>query len=78
VAEMAGLPKSIIERSKSLLKDFEKSHHQNQNDQQLSLFEIRDTGSKSQLEEHLKNLDLNHLTPLQALLKLSELKDQLH
>jgi DNA mismatch repair protein MutS len=72
VAELAGLPNSVLKRSRELLRKFEK--HQSFNDSQLTLFD-QPAVESSLVENELKALDLNQLTPLQALNQLSKLRD---
>lgn len=80
VAQMAGLPPSIISRASVLLKGME-GHKQElhvehapsfkeQDNRQMSIFEIRDDA----LRRSLLDLDLNQLTPLQAFEHLLRLK----
>jgi DNA mismatch repair protein MutS len=82
VARMAGIPKTVLNRSDELLKDLERGREQMSAKElgkvkvspiQLSMFQIDDPvliGIKDQLQY----LDLNTLSPIEALLKLSELK----
>lgn len=82
VAQMAGLPPSIISRASALLKGMEgdKQHlhipqedvHKERNAGQMSIFEIRDDA----LRRSLLDLDLNQLTPLQAFEHLLRLKKE--
>ncbi len=84
VAQLAGLPKEVIQRAKEILHNLESEelnasakpklaeHHEQAAApvQQLDLF----AGMEMALREELKKLDPNQLTPLQALSKLDELK----
>jgi len=85
VAEMAGLPISITKRAKQILKNLESKelspldHRKKkpkdegeEEDFQLSLFEIRDDSIRKELED----LEIEKLTPLEALIKLNELKNK--
>jgi DNA mismatch repair protein MutS len=85
VAEMAGLPISITRRAKQILKNLEskelspldhrkkKPKEEGEEEEiQLSLFEIRDDSIRKELEE----LEIEKLTPLEALIKLNELKNK--
>jgi DNA mismatch repair protein MutS len=84
VAEMAGLPISITRRAKQILKNLEskelspldhrkkKPKEGEEEEIQLSLFEIRDDSIRKELEE----LEIEKLTPLEALIKLNELKNK--
>ena len=88
VAQMAGLPRSVIERAREILTNLEanelspnrkpklaKRHAGREVDRnQVSLFSAPET---SPLEKELKSIDLNKLTPLDALIKLNELKKML-
>ncbi|MDP6500249.1 MAG: DNA mismatch repair protein MutS [Candidatus Marinimicrobia bacterium] len=76
VAQMAGLPTSVISRAKDIL-----SHHLESSDQsgtsvsppaskQISMFEQQEAKFKKDLDE----MDVNSMTPIQALQKLDELK----
>ncbi len=85
VAEMAGMPKSVVKRSADILKDLEKSHKKNSLSKpvseiaehreglQLSFFQLDDPVLK-QIRDEIKNLDVNNLTPIDALNKLNEIK----
>ena len=86
VAKMAGMPKSMIDRSSKILKDLEDSHSRGaigtkdalpktpkSGDMQLSIFQLEDPVLK-QIRDEIRNLDINGLTPLEALNKLSEIK----
>jgi DNA mismatch repair protein MutS len=85
VAQMAGLPRTVIERAREILTNLEanelspnrtpklaKRHAGRDVDPgQISLFT---PAAPSILEKELKRIDVNKLTPLEALLKLNELK----
>lgn len=84
VAKMAGMPQPVISKAKKILKNLEKSHQQEDSrealdatqDMQLSFFNLDDP-----LLEDLKNeilqVDINTLTPVEALMKLNEIKRML-
>jgi DNA mismatch repair protein MutS len=86
VAKMAGMPVSVIERAKDILAHLEKSHsheeltgkvkgkqkHQ-KNDFQLSFFQLDDP-LLEQIKDDILNTDINTLTPVEALMKLNEIK----
>jgi DNA mismatch repair protein MutS len=87
VADLAGLPKEVLKRSKDILKKLESEEpktSKNENNQ-LTFFDppqfvsskdqIHDQISK--LENELKNLDIMNMTPIQALQKLHDLKGQM-
>ena len=81
VAKMAGMPKAVVERAKSIMKKLEKVHSQsdikenlkNDDDMQLSFFQLDDP-VLLQIRDEIKDLDVNTLTPVEALLKLNEIK----
>jgi DNA mismatch repair protein MutS len=82
VAKLAGIPKKVVQRSKVILSQLEvygnlkdKIRNKPLKEQQLSLFDspVVDSAAK-EIRESLESLDLNSLTPLEALNKLSELK----
>jgi DNA mismatch repair protein MutS len=85
VARMAGMPKSVVSRANEILKQLEGADvRQNLSrpvDQiathreglQLSFFQLDDPVLR-QVRDQLKNLDLNNITPIEALNKLNELK----
>lgn len=85
VAQMAGLPEEVTERAKKILKNLEGSEltvhgEKTENarvkgrigagEMQMTLFEMKD----DTLREELKKIDIDTLTPLEALQKLAELK----
>jgi len=85
VAQMAGMPKSVVSRASEIMKELEKSHegktpvkpvakiaHQREG-YQLSIFQLDDPVLK-QIRDEIKKTDINNLTPIQALNKLSEIK----
>lgn len=85
VARLAGLPGEVVEQSKHILKDLEekvvdegvkKTAHQHtklEPENQMALFE-RETQGLNKMKEELDTIDVNNLTPLEALQKLDELK----
>lgn len=85
VARMAGMPKSVVSRANEILAELEKSHGehslekpvsglaQQREGYQLSFFQLDDPVLK-QIRDDLKKLDINNLTPLEALNKLNEIK----
>ena len=83
VAKMAGMPEKIINISKNVLKKLEKSHKssskievENDSDMQLSFFSLDDNNFKD-FKKELESLDTDNLTPVEALVKLSELKKKI-
>jgi DNA mismatch repair protein MutS len=84
VAELAGLPKEVLKRSREILKDLEANQNSNGSsilDTQLTFFtptvEAQIPDYLSSLEHDLKALDVLNLTPIQALQKLHDLKTQI-
>lgn len=82
VAKLAGLPDVIISRAKEILADLEsgkssdvpvKPVHKEEEAQQLSLM----SGMSSAITEKLENIDLNTLTPIEAMNLLYELKNMI-
>jgi DNA mismatch repair protein MutS len=84
VAKLAGMPKAVVERANQILKELEdkdtgkkapkkKSSASSDDGYQLSFFQLDDP-VLSQVRDEIKNLDLNNLTPIEALNKLSEIK----
>ncbi|HJW88569.1 MAG TPA: DNA mismatch repair protein MutS, partial [Dehalococcoidia bacterium] len=71
VAELAGLPRAITSRAREILKELEmeKPKPRRQRPEQLPLL-----APKSEVEEELKNLDIDGLSPLEAITRLYELK----
>lgn len=83
VAELAGLPKEVLRRSREILKDLE-SHQDSRSsilESQLTFFTpaaaVQIPDYLSSLEHDLKALDVLNLTPMQALQKLHDLKTQI-
>ena len=83
VAKMAGMPEKIINISKNVLKKLEKSHKnssqieiENESEMQLSFFSIDDKNFKD-FKKQLESLDTDNITPVEALVKLSELKKKI-
>lgn len=87
VAKMAGMPKTIVKRADEILHQLEKenrqegmsSHHKvepktvHQDGVQLSFFQLDDP-VLCQIRDEILNLDVNNLTPLEALNKLNDIK----
>jgi len=89
VAKMAGMPSSLIERANQILKQLEESRGGENTalkdgikkisapQLQLSIFDAH-TQTFEQIRKMLQELDINRLTPVEALLKLSEIKGLIH
>ncbi len=84
VAKMAGMPKSLIRRANVILSHLEKSHSSEEltskakaisqeSDMQLSFFKLDDPALE-RIKEEIVKTDINTLTPVEALLKLNEIK----
>ena len=82
VAKMAGMPQQVIQKANKILKKLEKSHsseeltdklHAVQDEMQLSFFNLDDP-LLEQIKEEITTLDINTLTPVEALMKLNEIK----
>ncbi|MDP1728027.1 MAG: DNA mismatch repair protein MutS [Bacteroidota bacterium] len=85
VARMAGIPKTVLLRSDELLKELEKNRENMAGTDvgkvkvspiQLSMFQMDDPLMQT-IREQLEHLDLNTLSPIEALLKLNEIKQML-
>jgi DNA mismatch repair protein MutS len=84
VAQMAGMPTSLVLRAHEILQNLEKDHvleanvdklkDMPKNNYQLSLFGSEIPEGLKKIEEQLGELDVNTLSPIEALLKLNELK----
>jgi DNA mismatch repair protein MutS len=85
VAKMAGMPQSIVKRSEQILKQLETDNRQNgiakpigeiaaqREGFQLSFFQLDDPVLE-QIRDEIKGLNINNLTPIEALNKLNEIK----
>lgn len=84
VAKMAGMPNSLIRRANGILAHLEKSHSSEEltskaksiheeSDMQLSFFQLDDPVLE-QIKDEILKTDVNTLTPVEALLKLNEIK----
>ncbi|MCS6822967.1 MAG: DNA mismatch repair protein MutS [Cytophagaceae bacterium] len=81
VAQMAGMPNSVVLRANEILNMLEKTKHtqnikSNHTDKpvyQLSIFEANDP-NYLKVKDILKNIDINTISPVEALLKLNEIK----
>ena len=84
VAKMAGMPQIVIQKAQKLLKQLEKRHSSEElsgiksaNDElQLSIFNLDDPLLED-IKEEILNIDINTLTPVEALMKLNEIKRML-
>ncbi len=86
VAKMAGMPKRVVDRANDVLKVLEatktdegisnKTEKITQDNMQLSFFQLDDPILES-IREEIMNTDINTLTPVEALMKLNEIKKKL-
>ncbi len=81
VARMAGMPRSVVQRAEAILADLEKSGRgveptvkkPSDGAVQLSFFQLDDPVLK-EIRDQIKNIDINNLTPVEALNKLNDIK----
>ena len=87
VAEIAGMPKSVVKRANAILKQLEQDNsgvgtvgkpsaeslNQSRSGMQLSFFQLDDP-ILCQVRDEILGLDINNLTPVEALNKLNEIK----
>jgi DNA mismatch repair protein MutS len=84
VARMAGMPSAVVNRAKAMLETLEQAHSQSElikasdhrhkrDEMQLSFFQLDDP-SLAQIREEILNIDINNLTPVEALMKLNEIR----
>ena len=85
VAKMAGMPQQVLHRANAILKKLEKSHSSEQltdkvktlaDDMQLSFFNLDDPLLEN-IKEEILHIDIDTLTPVEALMKLNEIKRML-
>ncbi|WP_405301062.1 DNA mismatch repair protein MutS [Kordia sp.] len=85
VAKMAGMPQQVIHKANKILKRLEKSHSseeladdlkQVENDMQLSFFNMDDP-LLEEIKQEILMTDIDTLTPVEALMKLNEIKRML-
>lgn len=86
VAKMAGMPQAVLNRANKILERLEKSHASEeltdkmkqvaQDEMQLSFFQLDDP-LLEQLRSEIVDLDIDTLTPVEALMKLNEMKRML-
>ena len=84
VAKLAGMPKTVVQRAGKIMHQLEQSHSVDefgetakaitkQDDMQLSFFQLDDPVLE-QIRDEIQDLDIDTLTPVEALLKLNEIK----
>ncbi len=84
VAKMAGMPQTVILKAQKILKKLEKDHSSeamtgiksDKEEMQLSFFNLDDP-LLEEIKEEIVTLDINTLTPVEALMKLNEIKRML-
>ncbi|WP_025743864.1 DNA mismatch repair protein MutS [Aquimarina pacifica] len=87
VAKMAGMPQQVLHRANKMLKKLEKSHSsdeltgkiksvQEEDELQLSFFNLDDP-LLEEIKDEIVNIDIDTLTPVEALMKLNEIKRML-
>ncbi|MCX2681612.1 DNA mismatch repair protein MutS [Galbibacter sp. EGI 63066] len=85
VAKMAGMPQQVIRRANKILKKLEKSHSSeeltdnlkaSQDEMQLSFFNLDDP-LLEEIKDEILHTDIDTLTPVEALMKLNEIKRML-
>ncbi|MEC8610921.1 MAG: DNA mismatch repair protein MutS [Bacteroidota bacterium] len=87
VAKMAGMPKQVVQRSKVIMKRLEQAHSSEtkhsiesiiprQDEMQLSFFQLDDP-TLQKIRDVIKDIDINSITPVEALMKLNEIKKDL-
>jgi len=83
VAQMAGMPPSVVQRANEIMERLEASHTselldgkpatKKEDDLQLSFFQLDDP-ILEQIRDEITQIDINALTPVEALMKLNEIK----
>ena len=86
VAKLAGMPTKVVNRAKEILTTLENSRSQDQNTEnikrvteenlQLSFFQLDDPALEN-ISEELTQIDINTLTPIEALMKLNKIKNMI-
>lgn len=85
VAKMAGMPQTVVQKAQKMLKKLEKNHSgenlnglksATEDDLQLSFFNLDDP-LLEEIKDEIMNIDINTLTPVEALMKLNEIKRML-
>jgi DNA mismatch repair protein MutS len=83
VAKMAGMPQTVIGKAQKMLKKLERDHsgdvltgNASKSEMQLSFFNLDDP-LLEEVRDEIDRLDINTLTPVEALMKLNEIKRML-
>lgn len=84
VAKMAGMPTTVLKRAEKMLKQLEKGHAKEEHkvkpvvdDIQLSFFNLDDP-LLEELKQEILDIDVNSITPIEAMMKINELKKMLN
>ena len=81
VAQLAGMPKMVIQRAKDMLKQLESQRGEDQQAQvigasgQLSIFEMQDP-QWNKVKNQIRHLDINQMTPMEALQFIAQLQKE--
>ena len=84
VAKMAGMPQTVVQKAQKMLKKLEKNHSSDalngvkamKDEMQLSFFTVDDP-ILEELKAEILSIDINTLTPVEALMKINEIKRML-
>ncbi len=84
VAKMAGMPQIVIQKAQKLLKKLEKNHGSDalnglktaKSDIEMTVYNL-DNPLLEEIKDEILNLDINTLTPIEAMMKLNEIKRML-
>jgi DNA mismatch repair protein MutS len=88
VAQLAGMPQNVVYRASEILTELEKNRSKEQHRQtikempkqsvaQMTMFGVEKNPKFDKIESLLKNIDINTMSPIEALLKLNEVKKAL-
>ncbi|MCA9398765.1 MAG: DNA mismatch repair protein MutS, partial [Candidatus Omnitrophica bacterium] len=84
VAKLAGIPKDVITRAKNILTQLELKNDLKENltgdkksEEQITLFAQQSNKALEKLKDDLQNIDINNLTPMDALKRLQKMKELL-
>jgi DNA mismatch repair protein MutS len=81
VAQLAGMPKMVIQRAKDMLKQLESQRGEEQHAQvigasgQLSIFEMQDP-QWNKVKNQIRHLNINQMTPMEALQFIAQLQKE--
>jgi DNA mismatch repair protein MutS len=85
VARLAGIPKSILERAKEILEDLESTFAKEATGEHLARHKTKEPDKDSlfiqkhkSVLEKLSSLDVNNLTPIEAINLLNQIKDEMN